>query len=134
MRVLVAGLGNMGRSHALAHHHHPGAEIVALVNRSVAALPRELQSYPLFRDFHAALEATQPDVVVIATYSDSHADYACAALEQGAHVFVEKPLATTVSDARRVVETARRTGLKLASSIRMQTSEYSMALMALMEE
>ncbi len=113
MRVLVAGLGNMGRSHALAHHHHPEAEIVALVNRSVIALPPELQSYPLFNDFHAALETTKPDVVVVATYSGSHADYACAAMEAGAHVFVEKPLATTVADARRVAETATRLQRKL---------------------
>ena len=34
MRVLIAGLGNMGLSHALAHHRHPEAEIVGLVNRS----------------------------------------------------------------------------------------------------
>ena len=50
---------------------------------------------------------------MIATYSDSHAGYACAAMEGGAHVFVEKPLATTVADARRVVECARATGRKL---------------------
>ena len=36
IRVLVAGLGNMGLSHALAHHHHPEAQIVGLVNRSGA--------------------------------------------------------------------------------------------------
>jgi predicted dehydrogenase len=113
MRVLIAGLGNMGRSHALAHHRHPGAEIVALVNRSVLPLPHEMQPYPLFKDFHAALETTRPELAVIATYTDSHADYACAAMEAGAHVFVEKPLAATVADARRVVETARRTGRKL---------------------
>ena len=33
-RVLIAGLGNMGLSHALAHHKEDGAEIVGLVNRS----------------------------------------------------------------------------------------------------
>ena len=113
MRVLIAGLGNMGRSHALGHHRHPGAEIVALVNRSVVPLPHELQPYPLFKDFHAALETTRPELAVIATYTDSHADYACAAMEAGALVFVEKPLAATVADARRVVETARRTSRKL---------------------
>jgi len=113
MRVLVAGLGNMGLSHALAHHHHPGATIVGLVNRSPVALPAELQSYPFFRTFEEGLEATQPDLAVIATYSDSHADHACAAMAAGAHVFVEKPLATTVADARRVVETAQRLGRKL---------------------
>ncbi len=113
MRVLIAGLGNMGMSHALAHHHHPQADIVALVNRSAVELPRELQSYKFFNDFHEALQTTRPDVAVIATYSDSHADYACAAMEAGAHVFVEKPLATTVADARRVVASATRLQRKL---------------------
>ncbi|OYX45467.1 MAG: oxidoreductase [Rhodobacterales bacterium 32-67-9] len=113
MRVLIAGLGTMGMSHALAHHRHPQSEIVGLVNRSSPALPTELQSYPLFNDLRDALEATHPDIVVIATYSDSHADYACAAMEAGAHVFVEKPLATTVADARRVVEMAARLKRKL---------------------
>jgi predicted dehydrogenase len=56
---------------------------------------------------------TAPDLVVIATYSDSHADLAIAAMEAGAHVFVEKPLATTVEDAERVVETATRLNRKL---------------------
>ncbi|HCQ64511.1 MAG TPA: oxidoreductase [Rhodobacteraceae bacterium] len=112
-RVMVAGLGNMGMSHALAHHHHQGAEIVGLVNRSTVELPPALQSYPTFTDFHEALAATQPDLAVIATYTDSHADYAIAAMEAGAHVFVEKPLTMDVADAERVVETAKRTGRKL---------------------
>ncbi len=113
MRVLVAGLGNMGLSHALAHHHHPEAEIVGLVNRSPVALPPELRSYRFFNDFADALAATRPELAVIATYSESHADYACAAMAAGAHVFVEKPLATTVAEARRVVDTATRLGRKL---------------------
>lgn len=104
-RVLIAGLGNMGRSHALAHHNHAGSEIVGLVNRSVVDLPEPLAGYPMFSSFQEGL-ATQPDLVVIATYSDSHADFACAAMEAGAHVFIEKPLATTVSDAKRVVAAA----------------------------
>ena len=111
-RVLVAGLGNMGISHALAHHRHPEAEIVGLVNRSPVDLPEELRGYPLFRTFEDGL-ATGPELCVIATYSDSHADYASAAMEAGAHVFVEKPLATTVADARRVADTAKATGRKL---------------------
>ena len=113
IRVLVAGLGNMGLSHALAHHHHPDAQIVGLVNRSGAVDHPDLLGYPVFTDFHTALAGTSPDLAVIATYSDSHADYACAAMDAGAHVFVEKPLATTVADARRVVEKATETNRKL---------------------
>ena len=111
-RVLIAGLGNMGLSHALAHHNHPDAEIVGLVNRSTVDLPEGLKSYPLFATFEEGME-TRPDLVAIATYTDTHADYACEAMEAGAHVFVEKPLAMTVADAERVVETAVRTSRKL---------------------
>jgi predicted dehydrogenase len=113
IRVLVAGLGNMGLSHALAHHHHAGAQIVGLVNRSPVDLPPALQEYRWFDAFQTALAETRPDLVVIATYSDSHADYAIAAMQAGAHVFVEKPLAITVADAQRVVEVAVETGRKL---------------------
>lgn len=112
-RVLIAGLGNMGGlSHALAHHHHPEAQIVGLVNRSGGQVEHpDLASHPVYTDFHEALATTHPpDLVVIATYSDSHAAFAVAAMEAGAHVFVEKPLATTVDDARRVVDAATRLG------------------------
>ncbi len=112
-KVLIAGLGNMGLSHALAHHNHTDAQIVGLVNRSGRVDHPELSQYPAYSDFHTALAETKPDLVVVATYSDSHADYACAAMETGAHVFVEKPLATNVTDARRVVETATRLNCKL---------------------
>lgn len=111
-RVMIAGLGNMGRSHALAHHHHPDAEIVALVNRSEIDPPPELQGYPRFKTFEEGL-AQKPDLVVIATYTESHADFAIQAMEAGAHVFVEKPLAGNVADAERVVEAATRLGRKL---------------------
>jgi predicted dehydrogenase len=112
LRVFVAGLGQMGRSHALAYHGNPGFEVVGLFSRSKPELPDELAGYPFLESFEAGL-ALKPDVVSINTYTDSHADFAVAAMEAGAHVFVEKPLAATVADARRVVETARRTGRKL---------------------
>lgn len=113
IRVLVAGLGNMGRSHALAYHNNPGFEIIGLVNRTKLDLPEELQSYPLSDSFHDALKALSPDMVSINTYSDSHAEYAIAAMNAGADVFLEKPVATTVEDAIKVVETAKAKNRKL---------------------
>jgi predicted dehydrogenase len=106
LKVLVVGLGQMGRSHALAYHTHSGFDIVGLVNRSAPTLPDELSGYPVRNDYAAALAEFKPDVVSIATHTNTHADYAVAALEAGAHVFVEKPLAATVADAQRVVDTA----------------------------
>ncbi|RUW51748.1 Gfo/Idh/MocA family oxidoreductase [Mesorhizobium sp. M1A.F.Ca.ET.072.01.1.1] len=113
LRVVVAGLGNMGRSHALAYHTNPGFEIAALVNRSEVPLPDGLAGYRIRRSFEDVLRDEKPDVAAIATYSDSHADYAVRAFEAGCHVFVEKPLATTVADARRVVDAAKANGRKL---------------------
>jgi predicted dehydrogenase len=113
IRVLVAGLGNMGRSHALAYHNDPGFEIVGLVNRSTPNLDPALSGYEIHPDFLTALAELKPDLCSICTYSDSHADYAVAAFEAGCHVFVEKPLATTVADAERVVAAARAAGKKL---------------------
>jgi predicted dehydrogenase len=113
IRVLVAGLGNMGRSHALAYHRDPAFELVGLVNRSKPTLDPALAGYAITPDFHEALNRLKPDLVCVSTYSDSHADYAVAAMEAGADVFVEKPLATTVADARRVADTAARLGRKV---------------------
>ena len=113
IRVLVVGLGNMGLSHAQAYDTNPDFEIVGLVNRSRPDLPEALETYPFSTDFSASLAETEPDLVSIATYTDSHADLAITAMEAGAHVFVEKPLADNMADATRVVETARRTGRKL---------------------
>ncbi|MDG1118598.1 MAG: Gfo/Idh/MocA family oxidoreductase [Flavimaricola sp.] len=111
-RVLIVGVGNMGLSHALAHHHNPGSTIVGIVNRSGRALPPVLADYPAFASFEAGMTVS-PELVVIATYSDSHADLSIRAMEEGAHVFVEKPLAPTVAEAEAVVATARRTNRKL---------------------
>ncbi|WP_011582027.1 MULTISPECIES: Gfo/Idh/MocA family protein [Chelativorans] len=113
LRVVVAGLGNMGRSHALAYHRNPGFEIASLVNRSPVHLEGELAGYAVERSFEEALKRERPDVASVNTYSDSHADYAVMALEAGCHVFVEKPLATTVKDAERVVAAAKANGRKL---------------------
>lgn len=117
IRVLCAGAGHMGRSHALAYHRIPGFEICGIVTRSPesrAALNAELGGgYPEFGDFHEALRAAKPDAVSISTYPDTHAAYAEAAFDAGCHVFIEKPLAETVADAERIVGKARETKRKL---------------------
>ncbi|MBF9232696.1 Gfo/Idh/MocA family protein [Microvirga alba] len=114
-RVLVVGLGNMGLSHALAYSRIDGFEVAGLCTRNSESmdLPPALQGAKRFTHFEEALEALKPDVVSINTWSDTHASYAIAAMEAGAHVFVEKPLADTVVDAEQVVETAIRTKRKL---------------------
>ncbi len=109
LRVLVVGLGNMGMSHARAYHALDGFRLAGLCARSIAQrgdLPGEWRDVPRFADFATALAEVKPDVVSINTYPDTHAAYAQRAIEAGAHVFVEKPLAETVEDAQRVVDAA----------------------------
>ena len=99
----------MGASHAKAYHDLDGFEIVGLVARgdSKNKLNTELDSeYPLFESYESALEKTKPDAVCIATYPDTHKDYAIKAFESGAHVFIEKPLAEDVTSAEEVVNAA----------------------------
>jgi predicted dehydrogenase len=116
LRVLVAGCGNMGASHARAYHKMPEFEIVGLVSRGPAsrgALSKELGGVPEFSDYDAALATTRPDAVSINTYPETHASYARAALDAGCHVFCEKPLAETVAEAQSIVDAARAKGRKL---------------------
>lgn len=116
IRVLVVGCGHMGASHAKAYHGLEQFEIVGLVARrpdSRAALIQQIGAYPEFSDYAEALGATKPDAVCISTYPDTHAEYATMALEAGCHVFLEKPLATTLADAEKLVALAESKGLKV---------------------
>jgi predicted dehydrogenase len=112
LRVFVAGLGQMGKSHALAYHMNPAFDIVGLYNRGPVDLPPELHDYRHVDSFAEGL-ALKPDVVSINTYTDTHAALAIQAMEAGAHVFVEKPLALTVESAQAVVDAAARMSRKL---------------------
>ena len=116
IRVLVAGCGNMGASHARAYNKIEDFEIVGVVSRgpeSREKLARELGGVPAFGDFYEALNQTRPGAVSVNTYPETHAEYVTAALESGAHVFVEKPLAQSVEDAQKIADKAKATGKKV---------------------
>jgi predicted dehydrogenase len=109
--VVVIGCGNMGSSHARAYFKNDGFRIVGLVDKLVekrAALAAEVGNPLQFDNLAAALKATRPAAVSVCTYPDTHARFALAALAAGAHVFVEKPIAETVEQARRIAALARR--------------------------
>ncbi len=116
VRVLVVGCGNMGASHATAYHHAEGFTICGIVStgKSKEVLNDKLGGgYPLFSDYTEALAATRPDAVCISTYPDTHEEFAVKALEAGAHVFIEKPLADTVEGAERVVAASVKANKKV---------------------
>lgn len=67
----------------------------------------------IYDSYLALLADASIDVVHICTPNDTHAEISIAALEAGKHVMCEKPMAIKAADARRMVETAKRTGKKL---------------------
>ena len=116
LRVLVVGLGNMGISHARAYAAIDGFEIAALCSRGIEAradLKTEFPGIPLYADFAEALAAVKPAAVSINTWPDTHAAYARMALNGDCHVFIEKPLAGTVAEARDIAALARARNKKL---------------------
>ena len=116
IKILIVGCGNMGASHAAAYHQMPEFEICGLVARgeSKKRLNEKLKSdYPMFDSYEDALAQSKPDAVCISTYPDTHEEFAIKALEAGCHIFIEKPLADTVSGCERIIQKANETGKKV---------------------
>jgi len=107
----------MGISHAKAYAARPDCAIAGVVSRTAAS--REAfsaalgQEFPGFADVDEALTALRPDAVCISTYPDTHAAFARKALQAAAHVFVEKPLAANLPDARALRDLALASGRQL---------------------
>jgi len=107
LRVGIIGCGSYGQRHAeVLSAMVNEVELTAYCNRS---LPK---AHELSRKFGEATCTNKPDeligrndvdAVLIATHHDSHADLATRCAEAGKHVLIEKPLAMSVADARRVL-------------------------------
>jgi predicted dehydrogenase len=122
VRVLVAGMGSLGRfwvDRMLPLVPEAGLAGCVDVDPAVLAIARERLHLPAGRCFtsiDAALEATSPEAVMVATTLSGHVPVARAALEAGCHVLVEKPFAPSLADAQALVELAAARGLALMVS------------------
>lgn len=108
MRVAIFGSGYIARVHARVAREL-GGEVVAVCGRSFASAEAFGAGTP-YDDVARLLAAEKPDVVHICTPNRFHADQAIAAFAAGAHVLCEKPLATSIEDARRMIEAADKAG------------------------
>lgn len=117
VRVLVVGCGNMGASHARAYNKLEEFELVGIVDarpEAVEAFNKSVNgNYKYFSDYAKALEELKPDAVAICTYPATHEPLAIQAMEAGCHVFVEKPISSTVEGAKRVVDCAKKLNKKV---------------------
>jgi predicted dehydrogenase len=91
-------------------------ELTAICDRSTAALQRAHRLYPgvdLTTDLSAVLTSTDVDAVAVVTPVWTHFELAKAALENGKHVFVEKPFTSTTAQAEELIELADRKNLRI---------------------
>lgn len=112
----VIGLGRMGLKHLTAYKN-AGAKVVAGADVAEEARTRAEEHSPGIRthgDWRELFLREKPDIVSIVTNGPSHAEIVIAAAESHVPViFCEKPMATNLADARRMIETCRKNGSKL---------------------
>ena len=109
IRVAVIGAGAWGLNHIRALVAEPDCEVAAIADPDRAAGERAAALAPRARwheDAAPVLADPQIDALVIATPSPLHAELTCRALAAGKHVLVEKPLALSLAEARRVAAAA----------------------------
>jgi predicted dehydrogenase len=104
----VIGLGSMGRNHARVYHELPDVRLLAVsdVNDAVAKKAGEVFGVPSYTDHHVMLGDVLPDVVSIAVPTAHHEEVGLAALEAGAHVLIEKPIAATIEAGVNLIRKA----------------------------
>ncbi len=113
--ILVVGAGRMGSFHADVCERAAGMRLVAIADPDGTAAARTIGRRPIdhHHDYREAIERSDIDAVIVAAPSRLHARVALDALECGKHVFVEKPIATTMPDALRMASSARLHNRKL---------------------
>jgi predicted dehydrogenase len=112
IRVALVGCGRIARVHRTYLAELPTVQLVGVCDRDPAARDRfaAAANVPAFATPSELLAATHPEVVHVLTPPRSHAAVAIRALEAGANVLVEKPLAMCTAEADAVLAVARRTG------------------------
>ena len=110
--IAVIGAGLIGRTHIDRVLRQPELELVGIADPSDDGRRlAESVGVRWFAEVDALLAATRPRGAIVATPNATHADLTLRCLDRGAAVFVEKPVADTVADARRMCDAAAAAGL-----------------------
>ena len=131
LRTAAIGVGSLGRHHArnyaeIAREGRVEFVGVCDVNPETAAQIASEHGSASFRDWRDLLGKV--DVVSIATPTETHAEIACAFLEEGVHALVEKPIALSLDEADRMIKMADKSGARLMVG---QLERFNPAMIAL---
>lgn len=125
IRVGLVGYGAWGRMHVGGIARSPGLSLAAVLcgsDASASVAAADLPGITVYRDLEALLRDRAVDLVDIVAPNHLHAGMAVAALKAGKHVLVEKPMATTLADADRVVAAAERSGTYVGIGLELHVS------------
>lgn len=105
VRFGVIGAGVMGALHARIGSELPWTELVAVSDPNLPRAQGVVNSHggKVYADYREMLEKEKLDAVVIATPETMHLDPVTAAAKSGCHIFLEKPLASSLADADAII-------------------------------
>ncbi|MFC6752613.1 Gfo/Idh/MocA family protein [Halorubrum tibetense] len=109
MRILLTGLGSIGRRHARILHEELD-ELELLIYRSGTSQSGNPFGAPEYTDLQDAL-AQDPDVAFITNPTHKHVETAIACARAGCHLFIEKPLSHTLEDIEKLIRIAKKNSL-----------------------
>lgn len=115
LRIAICGLGAAARNiHIPAYRRVSGVRLVGGCDPDPSARDAVRKDVPaLFENLDQMLHEVQPDAVVISTPPSLHHRQILRTLEQGCHVFAEKPLCETLDEADEIIEMAARAGKRV---------------------
>lgn len=128
MKAAILGVGRMGRRH-IQVIRQLNLELSGVFDTSPASLKlaqdeHGLDSCQLFDDLDKLYAEAKPECLIIATTADSHCALTCMAAERGVkYILVEKPMAVSLEECDRMIETCHRYGAKLAVNHQMRFME-----------
>jgi UDP-N-acetylglucosamine 3-dehydrogenase len=111
-KIVLVGLGRMGRNHFRVLRETPQFDLVAVVDAN-AAQPNDLGHTKFFRSLDE-LKGIDFEAAVVAVPTGAHHDVAMKLIEMGKHLLVEKPIASTYPQSVDIIKGAEAKGLKLA--------------------
>jgi nucleoside-diphosphate-sugar epimerase/predicted dehydrogenase len=115
LRAALVGAGLISDIHATGLSR-AGAQVLAIVDADERRAREKAERHGIehvFTTQRAMLDAMHPDLVHVLTPPASHAALCVEAMEAGAHVYVEKPMASTVEECDRMIAASERTGKRL---------------------
>ncbi|MEI3339357.1 MAG: Gfo/Idh/MocA family oxidoreductase [Eubacterium sp.] len=114
-RTGVIGTGFIGQVHIETVRRLGNVEVVALSDKFNAAETAERMNVPKwFENYQEMIDTMDLDMVHICTPNNTHYEIAMYALEHGVNVLLEKPMTTSVEQAKKLVAKAKETGLVAA--------------------